>query len=309
MPPATLQWEDGADASECALGRRGRAPHRAGRAAIHTFMNEEASHYEVLGVPRDADPRTLQRAHRLLVKKYHPDRCRTPSGAETFARIQRAWETLRDPNERAEYDRTLPAPRHNRPVDPPAPPPQRPPAPAPEGRIRTFVQANPRRRGSGIDWETRLMILIGVLMAVAVLSFLLIPDSRRGAPPSRAPDPAIPAAPPPPAPRELALSLRLRAEMLWQARRREARKYGRTMQSESEAIQNLFALGADAFGRGDFDRAGMHYRKILARCSRVDGAATRAVFPLDEQDPLSTRRGTPHPWHRAAVGTESMRQE
>jgi curved DNA-binding protein CbpA len=64
--------------------------------------------YKVLGVPRGATQDDVRKAHRKLVRKYHPDA--NPgdhSSAEHFREVQRAYEVLSDPEKRREYDKTL----------------------------------------------------------------------------------------------------------------------------------------------------------------------------------------------------------
>jgi curved DNA-binding protein CbpA/Tfp pilus assembly protein PilF len=64
--------------------------------------------YDVLGVRRDADPETIKQAFRRAVKAYHPDRSGGEVAAsETFHDIIAASEILRDPEQRAVYDRQL----------------------------------------------------------------------------------------------------------------------------------------------------------------------------------------------------------
>ena len=66
----------------------------------------ETDYYELLGVPRDADEKTLKSAYRKLAMQYHPDR--NPGDAESEARfkaISQAYDTLKDPQKRAAYDR------------------------------------------------------------------------------------------------------------------------------------------------------------------------------------------------------------
>jgi curved DNA-binding protein CbpA len=49
--------------------------------------------YAVLGVPRDASPLQLARAHRRLAKRFHPDL--NPSGdAELMRRVNEAWAVV-----------------------------------------------------------------------------------------------------------------------------------------------------------------------------------------------------------------------
>lgn len=64
-----------------------------------------ADFYETLGVSRDADAETLKKAYRRLAMEYHPDRNPSPEAEERFKEITRAWEVLRDPDKRAQYDR------------------------------------------------------------------------------------------------------------------------------------------------------------------------------------------------------------
>jgi len=66
----------------------------------------KADFYETLGVARSADEATLKSAYRKLAMKYHPDR--NPGDAEAevkFKEIGEAYETLKDPQKRAAYDR------------------------------------------------------------------------------------------------------------------------------------------------------------------------------------------------------------
>ncbi|MEM6711695.1 MAG: molecular chaperone DnaJ [Pseudomonadota bacterium] len=62
--------------------------------------------YELLGVSRDADEKTLKSAFRKKAMQYHPDR--NPGDAEAeqnFKAVNEAYEILRDEQKRAAYDR------------------------------------------------------------------------------------------------------------------------------------------------------------------------------------------------------------
>lgn len=66
-------------------------------------MSDERTHYDALGVARDADAAQISRAWRRRTRKAGP-------GSPEFARINEAADTLLDPTRRAAYDASLPAP-------------------------------------------------------------------------------------------------------------------------------------------------------------------------------------------------------
>lgn len=61
------------------------------------------SHYDSLGVPRDAPPEEVKRAYRKKAVHAHPDR---GGNEQEFHAIQRAYDVLGDPSRREQYDRT-----------------------------------------------------------------------------------------------------------------------------------------------------------------------------------------------------------
>jgi molecular chaperone DnaJ len=63
-------------------------------------------YYEVLGVSRTADLDEIKRNYRQLALRYHPDRNAGDKGAEEkFKEATEAYEVLKDPEKRAQYDR------------------------------------------------------------------------------------------------------------------------------------------------------------------------------------------------------------
>jgi curved DNA-binding protein len=62
-------------------------------------------YYEVLGVSRSASADELRKAHRKLVRKFHPDvNKNNPASTERFKEAQEAYDVLSDPEKRRQYD-------------------------------------------------------------------------------------------------------------------------------------------------------------------------------------------------------------
>lgn len=68
------------------------------------MASEQRDYYEVLGVPRDADAKTIKDAFRELTLKYHPDRNKSPDAEARFKEIAEAYAIISDPKKRADYD-------------------------------------------------------------------------------------------------------------------------------------------------------------------------------------------------------------
>ncbi len=71
-----------------------------------TLATTKRDYYEVLGVPRNATEEEIKQAYRKLALKYHPDRNKGSKEAEEkFKEATEAYEVLRDPKRRAQYDK------------------------------------------------------------------------------------------------------------------------------------------------------------------------------------------------------------
>lgn len=108
----------------------------------------EIDFYEVLQVSPRAETEVIEAAYKRLALKYHPDHNKAADAPERMKALNQAYAVLKDPTERARYDRKRqttayastptprPAPRPTataRPTPrPPAPPPSPPPKPPTE---------------------------------------------------------------------------------------------------------------------------------------------------------------------------------
>jgi DnaJ-class molecular chaperone len=64
--------------------------------------------YKVLGLSRGASQEDIRKAHRKLVREYHPDaNPDNPRAEERFKEVQQAYEVLSDPEKQREYDKGL----------------------------------------------------------------------------------------------------------------------------------------------------------------------------------------------------------
>lgn len=68
-------------------------------------MSEKRDYYEVLGVDRDADQRTIKRAFLKKAREVHPDVSDDPHAEELFKEVNEAYSVLSDEQKRANYDR------------------------------------------------------------------------------------------------------------------------------------------------------------------------------------------------------------
>ncbi|GAA2977585.1 molecular chaperone DnaJ [Lentilactobacillus parakefiri] len=64
----------------------------------------EKDYYDILGVSKDASDDEIKHAYRKLSKKWHPDINKAPDAEAKFKEINEAYETLSDPQKRANYD-------------------------------------------------------------------------------------------------------------------------------------------------------------------------------------------------------------
>ncbi len=65
-----------------------------------------SNYYEILGVDKDASHRQIKKAYGLQEKRYNLNEDKTAEIEESFNTIKKAYEILKDPIKRNEYDET-----------------------------------------------------------------------------------------------------------------------------------------------------------------------------------------------------------
>jgi len=68
-------------------------------------MTTQKNYYQVLGVSKTASQEEIRTSFRKLALEFHPDRNKDPKAQAKFKEINEAYQTLSDPNKRADYDR------------------------------------------------------------------------------------------------------------------------------------------------------------------------------------------------------------
>ncbi|MGZ3474413.1 MAG: DnaJ domain-containing protein [Polyangiales bacterium] len=119
------------------------------RYVLDVYANHERiSHYELLGVPRDADKKAIKRAYFRLAATLHPDRYFGKKLGSfkakmelLFRKISDAHELLLSPDKRARYDATLGAAVASTPIEDPRAAAQR--KADEEARAQALAKAKP----------------------------------------------------------------------------------------------------------------------------------------------------------------------
>lgn len=120
------------------------------------------NHFEVLGVPREASLAQIKEAYFALAKRFHPDVLHESRLADlqgkveaVFIRVGEAYEVLKNPKTRAQYESRLP-PLAPRAAPSPPPPPSAPPPPDPAHLTRMAVESLRKAEtqiAEGLYWD------------------------------------------------------------------------------------------------------------------------------------------------------------
>ncbi|KQO98298.1 J domain-containing protein [Leifsonia sp. Leaf264] len=153
------------------------------------------THYTVLGVTADASTEDIIRSYKRLVKIYHPD-IAGPGGAAMAAKVNHAYDILRDDARRREYDGKLviaeeneryeqqqreqereqpryEQPRYEQPNYQQSPPKQEKPKPAPEPEKPIYPWAVKRAGTIYPDAGPKPSLLAGILPARGIPGLLI----------------------------------------------------------------------------------------------------------------------------------------
>ena len=101
LTPSTPRARRRPPASTRCAASRGGGGYRS-RASSTSLLRDP---YRVLGVPDDATPEEIKLAYRRLTKATHPDVNPAKDAAETFRRVNAAYEILADTERRGRFDR------------------------------------------------------------------------------------------------------------------------------------------------------------------------------------------------------------
>lgn len=116
-------------------------------------MTDPRDPYEILQVSPKAEIEVIEAAYRRLARKYHPDTNASADATQRMQDLNWAHELLKNPSERARYDRSRrsshgpPPPRSASP--PPPPPPARPSPPPPRKPKTSEPAPQPRSQPQG----------------------------------------------------------------------------------------------------------------------------------------------------------------
>uniref|UniRef100_A0A0D9WVT6 J domain-containing protein n=1 Tax=Leersia perrieri TaxID=77586 RepID=A0A0D9WVT6_9ORYZ len=125
------------------------------------MLGDNGDYYLILGLTNECSEVDVIRAYRRLALKVHPDKNKAPGAEDAFKSLLEAYECLKDPGRRSQYD------RFGRNVTPPRPQTTQSAAPTTTGH-QNFIR---RRRAAEflfhiLVWFILLMLLLSCIIAL-----------------------------------------------------------------------------------------------------------------------------------------------
>lgn len=153
---------------------------RCGR--VHPYAEVIATHYDTLGVARDATPQEIRTAYLARARRHHPDVAELATDAGSMAAVNEAYDVLRRPEARGAYDRELAGQRaaaNATTVGPGADDDGNPmpPSPGSSATTKVLTPSGPAR----MPWK--LMGVAAVVGSVVVIASAAFTDSPSDEPP------------------------------------------------------------------------------------------------------------------------------
>lgn len=155
-------------------------PHCGAKLHRRASSPSQGDPYEILQVSRNADQTVIEAAYKSLAKKYHPDSSSGHSSLEQMKRLNWAYETLKNPAERAQYDQGVspqapPKPKPQPPKPSPPKPKPKPSSPRPQAYKSTRKAPPPKPKpqktqAKGITLNALVVITIATLLFVIALA-------------------------------------------------------------------------------------------------------------------------------------------
>ena len=84
-----------------------KIPHTEASGAPLQASASFSDYYSVFGLRMNASDDEIQKAYRVLARRYHPDLCKEPDTERVFAMITEAYQILSDAETRRAYDQRL----------------------------------------------------------------------------------------------------------------------------------------------------------------------------------------------------------
>jgi len=121
------------------------------------------THYQILGIPEDADDRQIKAAYRSMAKRFHPDTNQgSEAAAELFRQLSEAYRVLGDAQLRLSYDQKIALQREA----------------IEKERAKTAAKANPQQK-----FNNFLYSVLGAILETPVTPAPIRPQNQASVPP------------------------------------------------------------------------------------------------------------------------------